>query len=102
MRRWIDALAEHVHPDVTPACTLLLDLPVAVGLARARARRAESDRFERETQAFFERVRAGYLALARAAPQRIQVIDAAAPLEAVQRQIGAALERCVAAAGGLP
>ena len=99
---WIDALAEHVHPDVTPACTLLLDLPVAVGLARVRARRAESDRFERETQAFFERVRAGYLALARAAPQRIQVIDAAAPLEAVQRQIGAALERCVAAAGGLP
>ena len=99
---WIDALAEHVHPDVTPACTLLLDLPVAVGLARVRARRAESDRFERETQAFFERVRTGYLALARAAPQRIQVIDAAAPLEAVQRQIGAALERCVAAAGGLP
>ncbi|MHB1814321.1 MAG: dTMP kinase [Steroidobacteraceae bacterium] len=98
---WIDALAEHVHPDVTPACTLLLDLPVAVGLARARARRPESDRFERETQTFFERVRAGYLALARAAPQRIQVIDAAAPLEAVQRQIGAALERCVAAAGGL-
>lgn len=98
---WIDALAEHVHPDVTPVCTLLLDLPVAVGLARARARRPESDRFERETQAFFERVRAGYLTLARAAPQRIQVIDAAASLEAVQRQIGAALERCVAAAGGL-
>ncbi len=98
---WIEALAERVHPDVMPVCTLLLDLPVAVGLERARARRAGTDRFESETQTFFERVRAGYLALARAAPQRIQVIDAAAPLEAVQRQIGAALERCVAAAGGL-
>ena len=99
---WIEALAERVHPDVTPACTLLLDLPVAVGLERARARRAGTDRFESETQAFFERVRAGYLAVAHAAPQRIQVIDAAAPLESVQRQIGAVLERCVAAAGGLP
>ncbi len=98
---WIEALAEHVHPDVTPTCTLLLDVPVAVGLERARARRAGTDRFESETQGFFERIRAGYLALARAAPQRIQIIDAAAPLESVQRQIGAALERCVAMTGGL-
>ena len=93
---WIDALAEHVHGDVTPACTLLLDLPVALGLARARARREAADRFETETQAFFERVRSGYVALAHAEPRRIHVIDAAVPLEAVQRQVTAVLEQCLA------
>ena len=62
----IDALARAVHPGLAPDCTLLLDLPVAAGLARARARTgAAADRFEAETVEFFEKVRAGYLALAR-------------------------------------
>lgn len=89
---WIDALAARVHAGLKPHRTLLLDLPVRVGLARARARRGEADRFEAETEAFFERVRAGYLALARREPERIRLIDAAAPLEKVQRQVAAALE----------
>jgi len=88
----IEGLARAVHGDLVPDCTLLLDLPVATGLARARARAcAHPDRFEAETQAFFERVRAGYLALARAEPQRFRIIDAAAPLELVEQRVGAIL-----------
>ena len=52
----IESLAQAVHGDLAPDCTLLLDLPVQVGLARARARRdAGSDRFEAETVEFFEK-----------------------------------------------
>ena len=81
-------LAQAVHGDLAPDLTLLLDLPVAAGLARARARTgAVSDRFEAETVTFFEKVRAGYLAIARGEPARVQVIDAAAPLEEVEHQV---------------
>jgi dTMP kinase len=90
----IHTLARAVHPQLKPHCTLLLDLPVATGLARARERGGEGrDRFEAETVAFFEKVRAGYLALARQEPGRIQVIDAAAPLAEVQRSVTGILER---------
>ncbi len=64
-----------------PDLTLLLDVPVSIGLARAHARRAgtlpASDRFEQERGEFFERVRAAYLARAAADPSRMVVIDAA-------------------------
>ena len=93
----IDTLARAVHPQLTPHCTLLLDLPVAAGLSRARARhRGGADRFEAETVDFFESVRAGYLALARREPGRIQVIDATAPLEEVQRSVASILGRLTA------
>ncbi|MBV8341823.1 MAG: dTMP kinase [Gammaproteobacteria bacterium] len=88
----IETLARAVHPAVVPDLTLLLDLPVAAGLGRARARTgAAADRFEAETVAFFDKVRAGYLALARAEPGRFRVIDAGAPLAAVQRRVAQAL-----------
>ena len=93
----IETLAAAVHGDLAPHCTLLLDLPVAVGLARARARNAGTDRFEQERAPFFERVRAGYLELARSNPGRIHVIDAAAPLAAVEAQVQALLARLYAA-----
>ncbi len=97
---WIEALAARVHADLTPNCTLLLDVPVELGLKRARARRGEDDRFEAETQAFFERVRAGYLALAEREPQRIRLIDAAAPVAVVREQITAALQPWLGALEG--
>jgi dTMP kinase len=88
----IEQLAQAVHGDLAPDLTLLLDLPVAAGLARARARTAAaSDRFEAETVTFFEKVRAGYLAIARGEPARVKVIDAAAPLEEVERQVAVVL-----------
>jgi dTMP kinase len=88
----IDTLARAVHTQLAPDCTLLLDLPVAVGLSRARERGGGgADRFEAETVEFFERVRAGYLALARREPARIHVIDAAGPLSEVQQRVTAIL-----------
>ena len=88
----IDALALAVHGDLKPDCTLLLDLPVRAGLARARTRPgATADRFEAESLGFFEKVRAGYLALARREPQRFRIIDATAPLAEVEQRIAEAL-----------
>jgi dTMP kinase len=89
----IESLAAAVHGGLAPDCTLLLDVPVSVGLARARGRAmGDADRFEAETQAFFEKVRAGYLELARRAPERFHVIDAAAPLAAVEARVEDILE----------
>ncbi len=79
----IESLARTVHDDVSPHLTLLLDLPVSVGLARARARRGQADRIEAETAQFFERVRTRYLELARREPQRFRIIDATAALDVV-------------------
>jgi dTMP kinase len=89
----IESLAAAVHGGLAPDCTLLLDLPVSVGLARARGRAAgHADRFEAETQVFFEKVRAGYLELARREPQRFHVLDATAPLDAVESRVESILE----------
>ena len=81
-----------VQGGLRPALTLLLDLPVRDGLARAAAR-AEKDRFESEQEAFFERVRVGYRERAAAEPERFRVIDASRPLVEVQAQIADVLER---------
>jgi dTMP kinase len=90
---FIERLATEVHGDLIPDLTLLLDLPAATGLSRARGRDLTTDRFEAETEAFFERVRAGYLALAQREPERFCVIDAAAPPGDVQARAAAAVER---------
>ena len=81
----IDALVGIVHPDFQPDLTLLFDVPVDVGLSRARHRNGADgpDRFEAEQREFFERVRATYLARAQREPGRIRVIDAAAGVEPV-------------------
>ena len=76
--------------SLAPDLTVLLDMPVADGLARMRER-GEPDRIEREGEAFFERARAAYLARAAADPARVVVIDAARPLAAVQASIARAL-----------
>jgi dTMP kinase len=90
----IERLAEAVHGDLWPQRTLLLDLPVETGLARARRRAgagpAAGDRFEDQDRHFFERVRARYLALAVAEPVRVRVLAAAdAPDEVAARALEA-------------
>jgi dTMP kinase len=72
-----------------PDLTFVLDCPIEVGLSRTRQRRgAEAvDRFEGEVAAFHERVRQGFLALAREDPRRIRVVDATRPAEDVHREI---------------
>ncbi len=62
--------------EIEPDITFLLDLPAATALERARARSLPLDRLEQEPAAFYEAVRAGYLALAGAFPERFVVLDA--------------------------
>ena len=88
----IESLATLVHADLKPDLTLLLDLPVPLGLARAHARRGQTDRFEQERGPFFERVRAAYLAVARAEPERFCIVDAGQDLSQVQGTVAQALE----------
>ena len=85
-RTRIETLETWVQGDRRPDLTLLLDLPVELGIERA-GRRSAPDRFEREALAFFERVRAGYLALANADPQRYRIIDASRSLRDVSDAI---------------
>ncbi|MEW8507702.1 MAG: dTMP kinase [Candidatus Thiodiazotropha sp.] len=88
----IAELQQFVQGRVRPDLTLLLDLPVETGLQRA-GKRSEPDRFEREAEVFFERVRAGYLKIAREEPGRVRVIDAAPDLPLVQEQISATIHQ---------
>lgn len=97
-RALIEHLAGQVHGDLRPDATLLLDLPVATGLARARARCGPADRFEAETAAFFERVRSCYLELARTEPERFIVLDATLAPEALAAAAQAALQTRLAGA----
>jgi len=91
-RAHIEALAQLVHPDLSPDLTLLLDVAPAIGLARA-GRRGAADRFEREHVEFFERVRATYLDLARASPRRFAVIDASLSAAETAAQVRTSVER---------
>ena len=84
----IDRLADWVHGDLRPDLTILLDAPVETGMSRA-GRRSAPDRFEIEQSEFFMRVRATYLQLAEAEPDRFVVVDATQPLDAVKRDITA-------------
>ncbi len=82
----ITRLEELVQGGMRPDLTLLLDLPVDIGLQRAHTRSAP-DRFEQEEAAFFERVREAYLEIAERQPARVRRIDTAQALSAVQGQI---------------
>ena len=86
----IARLEELVQGDFRPDLTLMLDVPVEVGLERA-GKRGALDRFEQEEVAFFERVRAAYLDMAENSPGRYRVIDASQPLELVQQQLAVML-----------
>lgn len=87
---FIESLANQVHPGCWPDLTLLFDVPVEVGLARAAKRRGKPDRIEAESAAFFSKVRARYLEIARAEPARFIVIDATqAPAAVLERSLEA-------------
>lgn len=90
----IEQLAAAVQRDLQPDCTLLLDLPVSIGLERVRLRSGAgaTDRFEEEPVSFFERVRMAYLSLARAEPRRIRVVEAAGLLTDVEQQVATTLQ----------
>jgi len=77
---------------IRPGLTLLLDLGVGEGRARAHGRNGTADRIEREHDAFFERVRAGYRARAAEEPDRIRVLDATRPADVVAAEAVAQLQ----------
>ncbi|MDA7825720.1 dTMP kinase [Porticoccaceae bacterium] len=86
----IKSLETMVQGAMRPDLTLVLDVPVELGLERA-GKRSEPDRFEREKTDFFNRVRSAYLSMATNNPQRYKIIDASQNLEHVQLQIQATL-----------
>ncbi|SFP90542.1 dTMP kinase [Geopseudomonas sagittaria] len=95
----IALLENFVQGSLRPDLTLVFDLPVEIGLARAAAR-GRLDRFEQEAQGFFEAVRQAYLVRARQAPERYRLLDAAQPLPAVQAQLDELLPELLERARG--
>jgi dTMP kinase len=91
----IEQLENFVQGDLRPDATILLDIPVELGMERVRGR-GETDRFEEETMAFFERIRAAYLKLADDFPDRFHVVDTRPELAQVKQQLQAVLDRLTA------
>lgn len=82
----VQAVIDFAVGDTRPDLTLLLQIPLKTSEER-RARRPETDRFEQADRTFFERIEAGYTALAAAEPDRIRVIEADQPLDTVAAAI---------------
>ena len=82
----VGMLERWVQQSLQPDLTLLFDVSPAIGRRRA-GRQRRPDRFEREKQSYYERVRRAYLRRARAFPRRIHVIDSAAPLSEVRNKL---------------
>ena len=92
LRSITDFAVQGLKPDLT----LYLDVPAAVGLRRREQSGEALNRLDRETVAFHERVRQGYLALAGAEPGRWRVVDAVGPVDAVQQKLRTLLQRVLA------
>ena len=87
----IERLAEAAHPGVRPDRTIVFDCSYQISRQRLKASGKKLDRFEREDQAFFERVRNAYLSLARQEPDRIRLIDASAEVATIRKALDNAL-----------
>ncbi len=85
--QWLRAANEVATGGLTPDLTLVLDLPVSVGLARRRADRGEQNRLDRETERFHRKVRRGFLALAAEEPGRMTIVNANRPAQEVQDEL---------------
>lgn len=97
----IDELNRVAARDVLPHLTILIDLPAETGLGRALAREeaaqdSSEGRFEREQMAFHQRVRQGYLDLARAQSERFVVIDGDQEVAQIAAQIAASVDAFLA------
>ena len=89
----VTALYKIVLGDFAPDLTLVLDLPVTAGLERAAARTESRDRYEGMDAGFHERVRAGFLDIARQEPERCVLIEAGGSIADTQNAIWAAVEQ---------
>lgn len=95
----IAALENWVQGALRPDLTLLFDVPVDAGLARAAGRNNALDRFESRDREYLERVRRTYLERAAVDPVRIRVIDASLPIDAVERNLASELQEFLRARG---
>ena len=95
-KEFISSLKRWVHGDLNPNMTILFDLDITVGMARA-GKRSDFDRIETETMSFFERVRHGYLTQAEAEPQRYHIVDASQSITGVEQQLDQFLAPLLAA-----
>jgi dTMP kinase len=86
-----DALEALVHPALQPDATFLFDLDPVIACDRQRAQGRSPDKFERESEAFFTRVRNAYLERSRRDPARFEVIDASGAPEAVRARLAGAI-----------
>jgi dTMP kinase len=93
----IAELEQWVQKDLRPDLTLLLDVPVGVGLERA-GKRSSPDRFESENISFMRRMRLSYLDIASREPERVKVIDSSQALDHVLLQIDTVLNDVLAGA----
>jgi dTMP kinase len=88
---------------VRPGLTLILDIDAATSIQRTRTRNLESrqanTRFEEEGKQFFERVREGYLAIAREEPQRVRIVDGSGGIEQIRATVRAEVDRFFERAG---
>lgn len=91
-RAFVETLHRLVLGGLAPDLTLVLDLPVADGLARAGRRSGAETRFERMDIAFHERLRAGFHEIARREPARCVMIDARPGPDEVERAVVATLD----------
>ena len=82
----IQTLEAWVHPDLKADLTLLFDLPVEISIDRLKKNR-RPDKFEKESEAFFNRLRNVYLDLARQHPNRYKIINANQPIETVSHDV---------------
>jgi dTMP kinase len=82
----IQTLEAWVHPDLKADLTLLFDLPVEISIDRLKKNRTP-DKFEKESEAFFNRLRNVYLDLARQHPNRYKIINANQPIETVSHDV---------------
>ena len=87
----VDAINRFAVGDCLPDLTFLLDLDPAAARTRLASRPGAPDRMESQPAAFFDAVRAGYLALARSGDPRFHLLDAARPVDEIESSIWAAL-----------
>lgn len=85
--QWLRAANEVATGGLTPDLTLILDLPVSVGLARRRVDRGQQNRLDRETERFHRKVRRGFLALAAKEPARMKIVNANRPIQVIRDEL---------------
>ncbi len=85
----IDRMSRLVRGDLKPDLTFVLDIDIRKGLARG----GRHDRIEREALSFHQRVRRGFLTLAKREPRRMTVLDTSLPVDCVSRKVRERLQR---------